>query len=68
MPPAVDAEPPPMNMSMSVTSRDEPFRSEIWMVEKPPDLVIMLRKSDWNTVGPAAMPPNVFGLSNSRTM
>ena len=42
MPPAVEAEPPPMNMSMSVTSRLEPLRSEMSIVEKPPDLVIML--------------------------
>ena len=40
MPPAVEAEPPPMNMSMSVTSRLEPSSCDMSIVEKPPDLAI----------------------------
>ena len=68
MPPAVEADPPPMNISMSVTSRLDPCRSSIGMVEKPPERVIVDRKSDWNTVCPASRCPKVLGLSNSSTM
>ena len=57
MPPAVEAEPPPMNMSMSETSRLEPLRSCMSIVENPPDLVIVDMKNDWKTVGPASSWP-----------
>ena len=57
MPPAVDAEPPPMNMSMSETSKLEPLRSCMSIVAKPPDLVIIDMKRDWKMVGPASSRP-----------
>ncbi len=37
MPPAVDAEPPPTNMSMSSTSSVEPFISPMSIVLRPPE-------------------------------
>ena len=66
MPPAVDAEPPPMNMSMSVTSRLEPSSSPMSRVAKPPDLAIDEMKKLCRTRWPPSMPAIVAGLSNSR--
>ena len=67
MPPAVEAEPPPTNMSMEPTMRVAPFRSPMSMTLKPPDLVIAERKNAWNVVSHASMLPNVRGLSYSRS-
>lgn len=66
MPPAVDAEPPPTNMSIEMASFDEPFRSSISITLKPPERVIADKKNDWNVVSAASIDPKVFGLSNSR--
>lgn len=67
MPPAVEAEPPPTNISMLAASRDEPFRSSISITLKPPERVIAERKNAWNVVSVASIDPNVLGLLNSRT-
>jgi hypothetical protein len=57
MPPAVDAEPPPTNMSMSVTSRLDPLRSAMSTVAKPPERVITDMNRDSNIVLPASSCP-----------
>ena len=46
-----------MNMSMSETSRLEPLRSCMSMVENPPDLVMADMKNDWKIVWPASSCP-----------
>ena len=67
MPPAVDAEPPPTNMSIDAASIEDPFRSPMSTTLKPPERVMAERKNAWNVVSPASMDPKVFGLSNSRS-
>ena len=66
MPPAVDADPPPTNMSMLAASSDEPLRSSISMTLKPPERVIAERKNAWKVVSAASIEPKVLGLSYSR--
>src|SRR5690606_30891976 len=65
MTPAVDAEPPPTNMSMQTTSMEEPFRSDISITLNPPERVIAERKNAWNVVSAASIEPKVRGLSYS---
>src|SRR5690606_30820010 len=65
MPPAVDAEPPPTNMSIEPTTSDEPCRSSIGITENPPERVIADRKNVWKVVSQASSPPKVRGLSYS---
>ena len=66
MPPAVDADPPPTNMSIDPTMSDEPWTSPMSTTENPPERVIAERKNDWKIVSHAFMLPNVSGLSYSR--
>src|SRR5690606_10131517 len=66
MPPAVDADPPPTNISMEPATRDEPLRSPMSITENPPERVIADRKKAWKVVFPASIDPNVSGLSYSR--
>ena len=65
MPPAVDAEPPPTNMSIEAASIEDPLRSPMFTTLKPPERVMAERKNAWNVVSPASIDPKVFGLSNS---
>ena len=55
MPPAVDADPPPTNMSIEPTMSDEPLSSPMSTTENPPERVIADRKNDWKTVSQAFM-------------
>jgi len=57
-----------MNMSMSVTRRLEPFSWSTATVAKPPERVIVDRKSAWNTVSPVPRPPKVRGFADSSRM
>lgn len=54
-----------MNMSMSVTSRLDPFSWSKSTSEKPPERVIVDRKSAWNAVRPAPSSPKVVGFEAS---
>src|SRR5690606_13027557 len=65
MPPAVDAEPPPTNMSIEPTTSDEPCRSSIGITEHPPARVIADREHAWQAVSPAPSPPEVRGETYS---
>src|SRR5690606_10146333 len=66
MPPAVEAEPPPTNMSMEPTTVPDPYSSPMSTNANPPERVIEERKSAWKRDSPKPIEPNVCGLSYSR--
>ncbi len=67
IPPAVDADPPPMNISMSVTSWLEPSSAPMSSVANPPDRAIDEMKKLCRIRWPTSMSAMVRSLLNSST-
>ena len=65
MPPAVEAEPPPTNISASVSSIVTWFISFMSTRLKPPDRVMTEANTEWMILSPVVMLPIVAGLDHS---
>ena len=65
MPPPVDPEPPPMNMSRSMNRRVAGVKAPMSSVERPPERGMTAAKALASTLVPRSWRPSVPGLAHS---